>query len=143
LIDRHKQTRPDADGPLEPTLTDPAQETEAAAAVEALPGTDSTARWVPGLRAEVPVDWVLPQLGVRDRRQMFNRAAAGSIWITAAACAFAGRSMVGVAGSTVGGVLGLLLADRASANIASSAEEDVMSDRGCHGCARGSPGRFF
>ena len=73
---------------------------------------------------------------------MFNRAAAGSIWITAAACAFAGGSMVGVAGSTVVGVLGLLLADRASANIASSAEEDVRSDRGCHGCGRGSLGRF-
>ena len=67
---------------------------------------------------------------------MFNRAAAGNIGITAAACAFAGGSMVGVAGSTVGGVLGLLLADRVSASIASSAEEDVMSDRGCHG-------RFF
>jgi hypothetical protein len=61
---------------------------------------------------------------------MFNRAAAGSIGITAAACAFASRSMVGVAGFTVGGVLGLLLADRAPANIVSSAEEDVMSDRG-------------
>ena len=43
---------------------------------------------------------------------MFNRAAAGSIWVTAAACAFAGKSTVGVAGAAVGGVLGLLLADR-------------------------------
>jgi hypothetical protein len=74
---------------------------------------------------------------------MFNRAAAGSIGITAAACAFAGGSMGGVAGSTVGGVLGLLPADHASASIASSAEEDVMSDRSCHGCGRGSLGRFF
>jgi hypothetical protein len=87
-------------------------------------------------------DWVLPQLGVRDRRQMFNRAAAGSIWSTATACAFAGGSMVGVVGAIVGGVLGLLLADSASASIASSAEEEVTSDQGCHGCGRDSPGRF-
>jgi hypothetical protein len=50
--------------------------------------------------------------------------------------------MVGVAGAIVSVMLRLLLADRASANIASSAEEDVMSDRGCHRCGRGSPGRF-
>jgi hypothetical protein len=42
----------------------------------------------------------------------------------------------------VGGLLALLLADFASASIASSAEEDVMSDRDCHGCGCGSPGRF-
>jgi hypothetical protein len=51
--------------------------------------------------------------------------------------------MVGVAGAIVGGVLGLLLADGASASIASSAEDDVMSDRVCHGCGCGSPGRLF
>jgi hypothetical protein len=34
-------------------------------------------------------------------------------------------------------------ADRASASIASSADEDVMSDRDCHGFGRGSPGHFF
>ena len=75
----------------EPTVSEPAQEAERPAAAEPLPGADSPARWVPGLRAEVSVDWVLPQLGVRDRRQMFNRAAAGSIWVTAASCAVVGR----------------------------------------------------
>jgi hypothetical protein len=73
---------------------------------------------------------------------MFNRVTTGSIWITATVCAFAGGSMVGVAGSAIGGMLGLLLADRASASVASSAEEDMMSDRGCHGCGSGSHGRF-
>ena len=87
--------------------------------------------------------WVLPQLRVRDRRQMFNRAVAGSVGITAAACAFASGSIVSVAGSAVGRMLRLLLADCASANIASSAEEDVMFDRGCHGYCHGGPGHFF
>jgi hypothetical protein len=73
---------------------------------------------------------------------MFNRAAAESIWSTAAACAFAAGSMVEFAAAIVGGVLGLLLADSASASIASSAEDDVLSDRGCHGCGCGSPRRF-
>jgi hypothetical protein len=41
-----------------------------------------------------------------------------------------------------GGMLGLLFADRASAIIASSAEEDVMCNLGCHGCGRGGPVRF-
>jgi hypothetical protein len=41
----------------------------------------------------------------------------------------------------VGGVLGLLLADSDSVTTASSVEEDVMSDWGCHGCGCGSPGR--
>ncbi len=95
----------------EPTLSEPAQEAEAAAAAEPLLGADSTARWAPGLRAEVPVDWVLPQLGVRDRQQMFNRVAAGSVWITATA--FAGGGMAGGMGAIVGGVVGLLLADHA------------------------------
>jgi hypothetical protein len=43
----------------------------------------------------------------------------------------------------VGGGLGLLLADSASATIASFTEENVMSDRSCHGYGRGSPGHFF
>ena len=87
---RQGQRRPWARREDEPTLSEPAQGAKRAAAAEPLPGADSPARWVPGLRAEVPVDSVLPQLGVRDRRQMFNGAAAGSIWVTAAACAFAG-----------------------------------------------------
>jgi hypothetical protein len=66
--------------------------------------------------AKPPVDWVLPQFGVRDRRQMFNRAAAGSIWVTAASCAVVGASMVGGAGAIVGGLLGLLLADHVFRN---------------------------
>jgi ABC-type xylose transport system permease subunit len=49
------------------------------------------------------------QLGVRDRRQMFNRAAAGSVWVTAASCAVVGASMAGGAGAIVGGLLGLML----------------------------------
>jgi hypothetical protein len=73
---------------------------------------------------------------------MFNRAAAGSIWVTAASCVVVGASMAGGAGAIVGGVLGLMLADRSSASIASFAEEDVMTDRGCHGCGCRSPGRF-
>ena len=62
------------------------------------------------------VDRVLPQLGVRDRRQMFNRVAAGSIWVTAASCAVVGASMAGGAGAIVGGMLGLLLADHVFRN---------------------------
>ena len=100
----------------EPTLSEPAQEAEGAAAAEPLPGADSPARWVPGLRAEVPVDWVLPQLGVRNQRQMFNRAATGSIWVTAASCAVVGASMAGGAGAIVGGLLGLMLADHVFRN---------------------------
>jgi hypothetical protein len=42
---------------------------------------------------------------------MFNRAATGSIWVTAASCAVVGASMAGIAGAIVGGVLGLLLPD--------------------------------
>ena len=100
----------------EPTLSEPAQKAECAAAAEPLPGADSPARWVPGLRAEVPVDWVLPQIGIRDRRQMLSRAAAGRIWVTAASCAVVGASMVGGAGAIVGGLLGLMLADHVFRN---------------------------
>jgi hypothetical protein len=53
-----------------------------------------------------------------------------------------GASMAGGAGAIVGGLLELMLADCAWASIASSAEEDVMSDRGCQGGGCGSPGRF-
>ena len=60
--------------------------------------------------------WVLPQLGVRDRRQMFKRAAAGSIWVTAASCAVVGLSMAGGAAAIVGGLLGLMLADHVFRN---------------------------
>ena len=97
-------------------LPEPAQEAEVVAAAERLPGADSPARWVPGLRAEVPVDWVLPQIGIRDRRQMLSRAAAGRIWVTAASCAVVGASMAGGAGAIVGGLLGLLLADHVFRN---------------------------
>ena len=53
-----------------------------------------------------------------------------------------GASMAGGAGAIVGGLLELMLADCAWASIASSAEEEMKSDRGCHGCGRGSLGRF-
>ena len=43
----------------------------------------------------------------------------------------------------VGGGLGLLLADSASATIASFTEENVTFDRGRHGCGHGGPGNFF
>jgi hypothetical protein len=43
----------------------------------------------------------------------------------------------------VGGLLGLMLADSASASIASFAEENVTFSPGCHGCGCGSPGHFF
>jgi len=79
-------------------------------------GADSPARSVPGLRAEVSVDWVLTQLGVRNQRQMFNRAATGSIWVTAASCAVVGASMAAGAGAIVGGLLGLMLADHVFCN---------------------------
>jgi hypothetical protein len=72
-------------------------------------------------------DWDLPQLGVRDRRQMFNRAAAGSISVAAASCAVVGASLAGGAGAIGGGQT------TSSATIASSAEENVTIDRGCHG----------
>jgi hypothetical protein len=54
-----------------------------------------------------------------------------------------GASMAGGAGAIGAGVLGLLLADSASASITSSAEEDVTFDRGCHGYGHGGPGHFF
>jgi hypothetical protein len=53
-----------------------------------------------------------------------------------------GASKAGGAGTIVGGVLGLLLADSASAPIASFAEENVTFDRGRHGYGHGVPGRF-
>ena len=46
-------------------------------------------------------------------------------------------------GSRSWGMLVLLLANRAFASIASSAEEEVMSDRVCHGCGRGAPAAFL
>ena len=57
---------------------------------------------------------------------MFNRAA-GSIKITDAACAFAGRSMVGVADSTVGGVLGLILTIVTIAMMATGSKDACFS----------------
>ena len=59
--------------------------------------------------------WDLPQLGVRDRRQMFNWAPE-SIWVTAASCAVVGATMAGGAGAIVGGLLGLMLADHVFRN---------------------------
>jgi ABC-type xylose transport system permease subunit len=50
--------------------------------------------------------WVLAQLGVRNLRLMFNRAATGSIWVTAASCAVVGASMAGGAGAIVARLLG-------------------------------------
>jgi hypothetical protein len=68
-----------------------------------------------GLRApagfESEEDGRADAIGVRDQRQMFNRAATGSIWVTAASCAVVGASMAGGAGAIVGGLLGLMLAD--------------------------------
>ena len=61
-------------------------------------------------------------IGARNQRQTFNRAATGSNWVTAASCAVVSASMAGGAGAIGGGVLGLLLADIASASITSSAE---------------------
>ena len=98
------------------TLSEPVQEAEGAAAAEPLPGADSPARWVPGLLAEVSVDWVLPQLGVSNQRQMFNRATTGSIRVTAASCAVVGVSMAGGGNAIVGGLLGLMLADHGFRN---------------------------
>jgi hypothetical protein len=42
---------------------------------------------------------------------VFNRAAAGRIWVTAASCAVVSASMAGGTGAIVGGLLGLMLAD--------------------------------
>jgi hypothetical protein len=47
---------------------------------------------------------------------MFNRAATGSIWVTAASGAVVGASMAGGAGAIVGGLLGLMLADHVFRN---------------------------
>jgi hypothetical protein len=55
-------------------------------------------------------------IGVRNQQQMFNRAATGSIWVTAASCAMVGASMAGGAGAIVGGLLGLMLADQVFRN---------------------------
>jgi hypothetical protein len=41
---------------------------------------------------------------------MFNRAATGCIWVTAASSAMVGTSMTSGAGAIVGGLLGLMLA---------------------------------
>jgi hypothetical protein len=61
-------------------------------------------------------NWALHQLGVRNQRLIFNRAATGSIWITAASCAVVGASMVNGTGTIVGGLLGLMLADHVFRN---------------------------
>jgi hypothetical protein len=47
---------------------------------------------------------------------MFNRAATGSFWVTAASGAVVGASMAGGAGAIVGGLLGLMLADHVFRN---------------------------
>jgi hypothetical protein len=61
-------------------------------------------------------DWVLLQPRVRNLRQMFNRAATGRIWVTAASCAVVGASMAGGAGAIVGRLLGQMLADHVFRN---------------------------
>ena len=48
---------------------------------------------------------------MRNQRLMFNRAATGSIWVTAASCAVVGASMAGGAGAIGGGQLRRMLAD--------------------------------
>jgi ABC-type xylose transport system permease subunit len=53
---------------------------------------------------------------MRNQRLMFNRATAGSIWVTAASCAVVGASLAGGAGAIVGGLLGLMLADHVFRN---------------------------